>query len=141
MKIGDIVFTGNEAVSEKVLRKAMKNTKIKGKAIFKSSSSRRRSTVKTFAPSLRSTTLGYRDARVVSDTVYSISDELVQIDIAVEEGKKYYFGDITFIGNTKYETELLSGILKINRGDIYDSQHLNERVSFDPNGNDVASIT
>ena len=141
VKIGDIVFTGNEAVSEKVLRKAMKNTKIKGKAIFKSSKLKK----KEYREDLRAivakyNTLGYRDARVVSDTVYSISDELVQIDIAVEEGKKYYFGDITFIGNTKYETELLSGILKINRGDIYDSQHLNERVSFDPNGNDVASI-
>jgi outer membrane protein insertion porin family len=141
VKIGDIVFTGNEAVSEKVLLKAMKNTKIKGKAIFKSSKLKK----KEYREDLRAivakyNTLGYRDARVVSDTVYSISDELVQIDISVEEGKKYYFGDITFIGNTKYETELLSGILKINRGDIYDSQHLNERVSFDPNGNDVASI-
>jgi outer membrane protein insertion porin family len=141
VKIGDIVFTGNEAVSEKVLHKAMKNTKIKGKAIFKSSKLKK----KEYREDLRAivakyNTLGYRDARVVSDTVYSISDELVQIDISVEEGKKYYFGDITFIGNTKYETELLSGILKINRGDIYDSQHLNERVSFDPNGNDVASI-
>lgn len=141
VKIGDIAFTGNEAVSDKVLRKAMKNTKIKGKAIFKASKLKK----KEYREDLRAivtkyNTLGYRDARVVSDTVYSVSDELVQIDIAVEEGKKYYFGDITFIGNTKYETELLSNILKINRGDIYDSQHLNERVSFDPNGNDVASI-
>ena len=141
VKIGDIAFTGNEAVSDKVLRKAMKNTKIKGKAIFKASKLKK----KEYREDLRAivtkyNTLGYRDARVVSDTVYSVSDELVQIDITVEEGKKYYFGDITFIGNTKYETELLSNILKINRGDIYDSQHLNERVSFDPNGNDVASI-
>ncbi|HCP41650.1 MAG TPA: outer membrane protein assembly factor BamA [Cryomorphaceae bacterium] len=141
VKIGDIIFTGNEAVSEKVLRKAMKNTKIKGKAIFKSSKLKK----KEYREDLRAivakyNTLGYRDARVVSDTVYSVSDELVQIDIVVEEGKKYYFGDITFIGNSKYETELLSGILKIEPGDIYDSQHLNERVSFDPNGNDVASI-
>ena len=85
-------------------------------------------------------TLGYRDARIVSDTVYPSSEELVQIEINIEEGRKYYFGDITFIGNTKYETELLTSILRINRGDIYDSQELTERVSFDPNGNDVASI-
>ena len=141
VKIGDIAFSGNEAVSDKVLRKAMKNTKIKGKAIFKASKLKK----KEYREDLRAivtkyNTLGYRDARVVSDTVYSVSDELVQIDITVEEGKKYYFGDITFIGNTKYETEMLSNILNINRGDIYDSQHLNERVSFDPNGNDVASI-
>ena len=80
------------------------------------------------------------DARVISDTVYPVSEELVQIEIKIEEGSRYYFGDISFIGNTKYETELLSSILRINRGDIYDSQELTERVSFDPNGNDVASI-
>ena len=97
-------------------------------------------TVKTFAPSLQYNTLICHGQQCRKQYDYNISDELVQIDIAVEEGKKYYFGDITFIENTKYETELLSGILKINRGDIYDSQHLNERVSFDPNGNDVASI-
>ena len=141
VKIGEIVFTGNVAVSEKVLRKAMKNTKVKGKALLKSSKLKK----KEYREDLRSivakyNTLGYRDARIVSDTVYPSSEELVQIEINIEEGRKYYFGDITFIGNTKYETELLTSILRINRGDIYDSQELTERVSFDPNGNDVASI-
>jgi len=141
VKIGEIVFTGNVAVSEKVLRKAMKNTKVKGKALLKSSKLKK----KEYREDLRSivakyNTLGYRDARIVSDTVYPSSEELVQIEINIEEGRKYYFGDISFIGNTKYETELLSSILRINRGDIYDSQELTERVSFDPNGNDVASI-
>ena len=141
VKIGEIVFTGNVAVSEKVLRKAMKNTKVKGKALLKSSKLKK----KEYREDLRSivakyNTLGYRDARIVSDTVYPSSEELVQIEINIEEGRKYYFGDITFVGNTKYETELLTSILRINRGDIYDSQELTERVSFDPNGNDVASI-
>ena len=141
VKISEILFTGNTAVNEKVLLKAMKNTKIKGKALLKSSKLKK----KEFREDLRSivakyNTLGYRDARVISDTVYPVSEELVQIEIKIEEGSRYYFGDISFIGNTKYETELLSSILRINRGDIYDSQELTERVSFDPNGNDVASI-
>ena len=141
VKISEILFTGNTAVNEKVLLKAMKNTKIKGKALLKSSKLKK----KEYREDLRSivakyNTLGYRDARIVSDTVYPSSEELVQIEINIEEGRKYYFGDITFIGNTKYETELLTSILRINRGDIYDSQELTERVSFDPNGNDVASI-
>ena len=141
VKIGEIAFVGNEAVADKVLLKAMKNTKMKGKAIFKVSKLRK----KEYREDMRAlvakyNSMGYRDVRVIRDTNYRVDDELINIEITVEEGRKYYFGDITFVGNTKYDTPLLRSILKINRGDIYDSQHLNERVSFDPNGNDVASI-
>ena len=141
VKIGEIVFVGNESVSDKVLLKAMKNTKMKGKAIFKVSKLRKIE----YSEDMRAlvakyNSMGYRDARIIRDTNYRIDEELINIEITLEEGRKYYFGDITFVGNTKYDTPLLRSILKINRGDIYDSQHLNERVSFDPNGNDVASI-
>ena len=141
VKIGEIVFVGNESVPDKVLLKAMKNTKMKGKAIFKVSKLRK----KEYSEDMRAlvakyNSMGYRDARIIRDTNYRIDEELINIEITLEEGRKYYFGDITFVGNTKYDTPLLRSILKINRGDIYDSQHLNERVSFDPNGNDVASI-
>ncbi|MCH1455342.1 MAG: outer membrane protein assembly factor BamA, partial [Schleiferiaceae bacterium] len=141
VKIGEISFVGNEAVADKVLLKAMKNTKMKGKAIFKVSKLRK----KEYREDLRALVakyngMGYRDARIIRDTTYRVDDELINIEITVEEGRKYYFGDISFVGNTKYDTPLLRSILKINRGDIYDSQHLNERVSFDANGNDVASI-
>ena len=141
VKIGQIAFSGNTAVSDKVLFRAMKNTKVKGKSILKVSKLKN----KEYKDDLKAVvakynSLGYRDARIVQDTSYSVSSELINIDISLEEGKKYYFGDITFIGNTKYETVLLASILRINRGDIYDSQLLNERVSFDQNGNDVASV-
>ena len=141
VKIGQITFSGNTAVSDKVLFRAMKNTKVKGKSILKVSKLKN----KEYKDDLKAivakyNSLGYRDARIVMDTSYNVSSELINIDISLEEGKKYYFGDITFIGNTKYETVLLTSILRINRGDIYDSQHLNERVSFDQNGNDVASV-
>ena len=141
VKIGEISFVGNEAVADKILLKAMKNTKMKGKAIFKVSKLRK----KEYREDLRALVakyngMGYRDARIIRDTNYRVDDELINIEITVEEGRKYYFGDISFVGNTKYDTPLLRSILKINRGDIYDSQHLNERVSFDANGNDVASI-
>jgi len=141
VKIGQIAFSGNTAVSDKVLSRAMKNTKVKGKSILKVSKLKN----KEYKDDLKAivakyNALGYRDARIIQDTSYSVSSELIHIDISLEEGKKYYFGDITFIGNTKYETVLLTSILRINRGDIYDSQLLNERVSFDQNGNDVASV-
>ena len=141
VKIGEIAFVGNEAVADKVLLKAMKNTKMKGKAIFKVSKLRKteyREDLRALVAKYNG--MGYRDARIIRDTNYRVDDELINIEISVEEGRKYYFGDISFVGNTKYDTPLLRSILKINRGDIYDSQHLNERVSFDANGNDVASI-
>ena len=141
VKIGEISFVGNEAVADKVLLKAMKNTKMKGKAIFKVSKLRKteyREDLRALVAKYNG--MGYRDARIIQDTNYRVDDELINIEISVEEGRKYYFGDISFVGNTKYDTPLLRSILKINRGDIYDSQHLNERVSFDANGNDVASI-
>lgn len=141
VKIAQIAFSGNTAVSDKVLSRAMKNTKVKGKSILKVSKLKN----KEYKDDLKAivakyNALGYRDARIIQDTSYSVSTELIHIDISLEEGKKYYFGDITFIGNTKYETVLLTSILRINKGDIYDSQLLNERVSFDQNGNDVASV-
>jgi len=141
VKIGEISFVGNEAVADKVLLKAMKNTKMKGKAIFKVSKLRKteyREDLRALVAKYNG--MGYRDARIIRDTNYRVDDELINIEISVEEGRKYYFGDISFVGNSKYDTPLLRSILKINRGDIYDSQHLNERVSFDANGNDVASI-
>ena len=121
-------------MADKVLLKAMKNTKMKGKAIFKVSKLRKteyREDLRALVAKYNG--MGYRDARIIRDTNYRVDDELINIEISVEEGRKYYFGDISFVGNTKYDTPLLRSILKINRGDIYDSQHLNERVSFDAN--------
>lgn len=141
VKIADIVFYGNEAVDDKVLFRAMKETKRKGKAIFKSSKLRKKEYQGDLANVVsKFNELGYRDARVVKDSIVDIDAENVRLEITVEEGRKYYFGDITFVGNTKYDTPLLRSILRIKEGDVYDSQHLMERVSFDPNGNDVASI-
>jgi outer membrane protein insertion porin family len=117
VKIGEISFVGNEAVADKVLLKAMKNTKMKGKAIFKVSKLRKteyREDLRALVAKYNG--MGYRDARIIRDTNYRVDDELINIEISVEEGRKYYFGDISFVGNTKYDTPLLRSILKINRG-------------------------
>ena len=89
-------------------------------------------------------TLGYRDASIVSDTVYPVKNGNINIDIRVKEGAKYYFGDITWKGNTKYSSDFLSKILAIRKGDVY-NQHLLEtrlgkQLSPDGNGEDVYSL-
>jgi outer membrane protein insertion porin family len=142
IKINEINFYGNEHVSDKELRKAMKETRQKGfRSLFKSSKLRkaefeadRRAVIGKFNEK------GYRDARILSDSIYDVGEGLINVDIYVEEGRKYYFRNITFLGNTKYSTELLRKILRIEKGDVFDSKMLNERVSLDMNGNDIATL-
>jgi outer membrane protein insertion porin family len=89
-------------------------------------------------------TLGFRDALVVSDTVYPVRNGNLNVDIKVQEGHRYYFGDITWKGNTKYPSDFLSKVLGIKKGDIYNYQLLETRMgrqlSPDGNGEDVSSL-
>lgn len=83
---------------------------------------------------------GYRDARIVKDSVYRVDDNYVSIDMQIEEGPRYYFGDITWIGNTKYNTEVLSAVLGIEKGDVYNQKILETNLNYNPKGIDVSSL-
>jgi len=76
--------------------------------------------------------IGYRDASITEDTVYKNPDQNLNIDIRVNEGKKYYFGDIMWSGNTKYSDSTLSSVLGIKRGDIYNSELLKAKLGQAP---------
>jgi outer membrane protein insertion porin family len=87
--------------------------------------------------------LGYRDAAVAADTIYKVANGNLNIDIKVREGRKYYFGDIEWKGNTKYSSEYLTTILGIKRGDVYNQELLESRLgrSINPEGgSDVSSL-
>lgn len=86
--------------------------------------------------------LGYRDADIVKDTLYNNSKGNINIDIKVSEGEKYYFGNITWKGNTKYPDSLLSAILGINKGDIYNIDLLNRKLgkTLTPEGGDISGL-
>lgn len=83
---------------------------------------------------------GYRDARIVSDSVTHLNERLVEIDITVDEGRPYYFRNIKWIGNTIHSTAKLNKILDINKGDVYNKKLLDERVFMNQNGRDVSSL-
>ncbi len=85
--------------------------------------------------------LGYRDAAVVADTVYPVKSGNLNVDIKVDEGNRYYFGDITWKGNTKYSNEQLSRILAIRKGDVYNAELLDKRIGrqLSPDGGDDIS--
>ncbi len=88
-------------------------------------------------------TLGYRDASISNDSVYTVENGNLNIDIDVHEGNKYYFGDMEWRGNTKYSNEQLSAILGIKRGDVYNLELLETRIGkqLSPEGGrDVSSL-
>jgi len=87
-------------------------------------------------------TLGYRDATIVDDTIYTVKNGSINVDIKVSEGRRYYFGNITWKGNTKYTNEVLTKMLGIKKGDIYDEELLQKRIGTipDPAGQDVSSL-
>ncbi len=135
-------FNNTEGLSDRKLRKAMKETKRKRLwTIFKSSKLNRED-YKEDKNSIinKYNSLGYRDARIVRDSVTQVSEDRVVIDIYIEEGRKYYFRNITWLGNTKYSNETLDKVLKIKKGEIYDADYLQERLFLDPNGGDISSL-
>lgn len=83
--------------------------------------------------------LGYRDATIDADTVYSGADGL-DVAIKVTEGKKYYYGDITWIGNTQYPDSILSRILGLHRGDTYNMELMEKRIGPSQEGGDISSL-
>ena len=86
--------------------------------------------------------LGYRDAQIIDDTSYATKKGNMNIDIKVEEGRKYYFGNITWKGNSKYSDSLLNTILGINKGDIYNIDILNKRLGKEAaqEGGDISGL-
>jgi len=86
--------------------------------------------------------LGYRDAVIASDTQYYDKKGRLNISMKVEEGSKYYFGNMTWKGNTKYADSILNMVLGIKRGDTYNIDILNKKLGkqLSPEGGDVSSI-
>ena len=142
IKIQDINIEGNEVLSDKKIRKALKNTKRKRFVrIFKPSKFIRsdyKSDLKNVIAKYNAK--GYRDAQIISDSVYQVSSKRVSIDIKLKEGDQYYFGDIKWIGNTKFTDNELDRILNIEKGDIYNQDLLDQRIYQDPNSRDISSL-
>ncbi len=142
VKVSEINFEGNSALPDSKLRKAMKNTKQKNfLRIFKRSKfieTDYKEDLESVIDKLKEN--GFRDARVISDSISRIDKKNVAINIRVEEGEQYRFGDISFIGNTVYTDQQLRGILRINKGDIYNGVLLEKRIA-DETKPDALDIT
>jgi len=131
VKIKKITFEGNEALSDGKLARSMKKTK--GNTLRNLFSSKKFNEEEFENDKGNLITAynekGYRDARIVSDTVYSINERRLGIKLVVEEGKRYYFRNIDWVGNTKLPSEGLNNLLGIRKGDIYDRVLLEKRLN------------
>lgn len=138
IKVNNIVIEGNKEVDATTLEKAMKKTRHKNTMSAK---------IRNF---LRSTNyvpenyeadlenligkyneLGYRDARVLWDTVYKYNEKKVNIDIKVDEGQKYFLRSINWVGNTEFSTDQLNAVLNMKAGDVYNQKKLSNRLTVD----------
>lgn len=144
VKIKSITFDGNDAFSAKKLRKAMKNTK---KSIIGRFWKTSKFIDADFKEDLENiitnySEKGYRDARIIDHSLSTNDDNSLNLHIKVEEGKKYIFGNIRFLGNSRYSDEQLQRILRIEKGDTYNGKILKERVTGDgtPDSEDIKTL-
>lgn len=134
VKIQTITFAGNENVKERKLVKSMKKTRDMRITNFLKSKKFNEKEYVTDKQSMISVfnEAGYRDARIIKDSIYYITPDRLGIDFVLDEGKRYYFRDITWTGNSVYTTEQLNGVLRIGKGDIYDVVTMDKRLNGDP---------
>ncbi len=142
VKIGDLNLIGVEKLNERKLLRSMKKTKEKSVLrVFKRSKFIReeyKSDLKNIINAYNKE--GYRNAKILNDSVYRNPDGTVHIDVYIREGNQFYFGNVEWVGNTKYSSSKLSSILAIERGEIYDQEKFEGRLFMNPNGGDVSSL-
>ena len=133
VKIREIIPEGNVQFADKKVRKALKNTKQKRwYGMFKPSKFIRTKFEEDKVTLIKKfNKFGYRDAAVLGDSVYRINDKLVGVKINLEEGHQYYYRSISWVGNTKYSSDLLQRKLDIKKGDLYDQNRLDDRLNND----------
>ena len=146
IKIKEIDFNGNEVFKESKLRSKLKNTKIKNPIRFWK---RSKYINNDFNDDLNGLIEfykenGFRDARIIKDTLLrnDKTSNSIALKLDIEEGKKYYFGDINFIGNTVYSNNSLQQILGLKKGDVYNGVLLKKRIAdtSKPDGNDITNL-
>ena len=143
VKIREINFQGNEVFNDKKLRSKLKKTKQKfpfrfwrkSKFIEEDYDEGKQNLLDFYKER------GYRDARIVRDTLVNNEDNSITINFDLEEGNQYYFGDISYLGNSVYTDYQLSQVLGIKKGDTYDGVLLKKRIADEkPDANDLTNL-
>ena len=134
VKVHKIYIDGNEVLSDGKLKRVIKKTN-EGSNIWKLFS-QKKFVESDYQDDLeriieKYNELGYRDAKIVKDSVVPFDDNKVDVYITIEEGKRYYINDISWVGNTLYSTDQLDYLLGMKPGDVYNQKLLNKRLTMD----------
>src|SRR6056300_1375693 len=143
IKIKNISFSGNEIFKDGKLKSKLKKTKKKFPLRFWKKSKLIASDYETDKENLISfyKEKGYRDARIEFDTIITNDEKTIDLALTIDEGNKYYFGDINYIGNSSFTNFQLDQILGIKSGDSYNGVLLKERIQDDsPDANDLSNL-
>ncbi len=144
VKVKNINVVGNDQFSDKKIRKYMKNTKRKNSLRFWKKSKYIEEDLEEDLANVveKYKERGYRDARIISDSVSVNNDNTIDLTVRLEEGNRYYFGDIKFIGNSAYTSEYLAQVLGIAPGDVYNGVLLKERIQDQtkPDAQDLTNL-
>ncbi len=142
VRIQDVEINGNTVIPDWRLRRKLKETKAyRWYNVFNSGKYLEENYEKDKPKLLEKyQTLGYRDARILRDSVYFVSPERVKIKIDIDEGHKYYFRNITWMGNSKYRSGQLDTILGIKKGDVFNQSILDQKLYMNPSGYDISSL-
>ncbi len=134
VKVHKIYIEGNQVLSDNALQRVMKKTNEKGKILnlFRQKKFVRNDYEDDLQRIIdKYNEKGYRDAKILKDSVVAYDDKTVDVYIDLEEGKKYYISDITWVGNSLYPTEVLDEVLGIKPGDVYNQKLLAQRTTED----------
>ncbi len=144
VRIGEVRFDGNEHFTDRQLRRTFKKTNQISINFFKSNKFKEeefeadKENLLDFYNSK-----GYRNATVVSDSIYQINPKRLGVALTMDEGNKFYYRNVSWVGNTIYSTEMLDNLLGVERGATYDRKSLHKRlgVGRDPSIEDNTTIT
>ena len=145
VRVGSITFSGNTQFKERRLRRTFKKTHQKSINFFQNTKLNEedykedKNLLIDFYNSQ-----GYRNATILSDSVYAINPERIGIHIDLSEGDKFYIRNIKWIGNSIYPTEELQQIFGVKSGDTYDKKSMHKRLGIgremNPDGMSVANL-
>ena len=140
IKIQDITFSGNTNIKTRKLRGLMKETRRRKRLLASSKLIKSDYENDKKAIIEHYNKVGFRDAIILSDSVWREKDGDLMVHINLNEGNQYYFRNISWKGNSIYDTPTLDNILGIKRGDIYNSELLETRLQFSQDGRDISSL-
>lgn len=142
VQIEEIVFRGNNSIPDWKLKMAMKDTKQKRFWRFWKRSKLTETTYRNDKKALlqKFNKVGLRDASITKDQIEFNENNNIVLNIDINEGEKYYFGNFEWIGNTKYRSSFLDSLLGIKKGDTYNKVLLDQRLNGSPDERDIRSL-